>query len=837
MIPVRIQPLLEHRPRTRLRRWMPILLVLFLIAAAWHGWNMRRARSAAGLYLMPDGISYVVLKPGFFPALQVSDGYIWALALSPNPGMKIGLHASGGGDRIVLKQVQTAPEQMPGGSIARIKNTIVLRLNRSTKTPGDWDLASAGLTLEGNDVCIAAISGNWQAFSAPPKRGVVKDFIERFLSRLRMRVYMTGELEPSETPVPSFLHRARDARLASYCHNRLREPESDSDLEMLRQLGGEGPPDMILGLHLVALEAQQGNLEESQEAWEKWNAAYGASAHPFLRSMALRTQKVLDTAKWRKQYPALTAFWDQILPDIYRPRLAAGTLPEYLDWLRNAGKCDLLNSDTKRLVPFSLSQPIPVPNFLEIQILSKVTRVQASFALLQGDTRSSLGMLTGVYWLGQSLNTSDVLVGRLLGIAARAIAIGGLEQHVLDGCETSAELRTAWDALERLAHLPGQETGASILDREYGLVVAHMKILHREFIGNIAKDVFFPRASEHAIRHRVCDAKFDVLRTAVAARYRLLTAGAFPGSPAEFGPLLPGGPLADCFATSAPLRFLSKPDGFHIYSVGPDGRDDKAAIPYDPTNGTTSRGDLAVRIPREREYPFPAGGVRVNTAAELLKMFPKGLPPDPFADTRGRPLSIIASSEADWKSCALPGVKTAPAPTPSRAPAPSPKPGSGETGRAPAPAPPPAPPTNADAPTTPTPVVIFSFGPDVDESEYVAFPRLTGEDMFTTWSAPSTPLQLVFPPASARLQLVVPSADSASVPPPPPPPPPGLVQGPLGVGRARAAAGMINSPYPGFPFGNPAAGPLMEPSYDPTNGTTSNGNLYLKIPRSDAAGR
>jgi len=786
---------------------MPILLVLLLIAAAWHGWNVWRARSAAGLYLMLDGVSYVVLKPGFFPALQVSDGYIWALAPFPNPGMKIRLHVSGGGDKMVLKQIQTVPQQMPGGSIAKTKNTVVLRLKRSAKTPDDWDLASANLTMEVNDVYFSTMSGNRPAPSTPPKRGVVKDFIERYLSRFRMQVCMIGELDPAKAPVLSFLHRARDARLASYCHDRLRRPESDSDLEMLRQLSGENSPDMILGLHRVALETQKGILEESQKAWEKWNAAYGASAHPFLRSTALRAQKALDTAKWRKQYPDLAKFWDGFLRDYYAPRLKDRTLPEYLNWLRNSAKCDLLNSDMERLVPFSLSQPIRVPNFLEIQIISKVTRVQASLALFQGDRQGSLELLTGTYWMGQSLNAGDTLIERLIGIAVRAIATSGLELYALDGCQSPEDLRVLWVTLERLANLPGQETGASLLEAEVSPLLGQMKLSGFQA----------PNFLEAHIRHCVADAIFAILRTAVAARYRLLTTGAFPKSPAEFGPLLPAGPLADCFATSAPLRFLSKPDGFHIYSVGPDGQDDRAAIIYDPTNGATSRGDLALRIPRERQYPFPAGGVRVNTAPELLRMFPNGLPPDPFAAKRGRPLNIIASSEADWKSCALPGVKTAPAPPAA--------PGPGLPGYTPAPAPPPASPPGADAPTTPTPVVIFSFGPDVDESQYTAFRRLTGEDVFTTYSVYTARLQLVFPP------------NAAPVPPPPPPPPPGLVQGPLGVGRARAAAGMINSPYPGFPFGNPAAGPLMEPYYDPTNGTTSRGNLYLKIPRPEAPGR
>ena len=60
----------------------------------------------------------------------------------------------------------------------------------------------------------------------------------------------------------------------------------------------------------------------------------------------------------------------------------------------------------------------------------------------------------------------------------------------------------------------------------------------------------------------------------------------------------------------------------------------------------------------------------------------------------------------------------------------------------------------------------------------MSFPRLTGKDVFTTHSMYSTPLQLVFSPARF----------------------------------------------------------VMEPYYDPTNGTTSRGDLYLKIPPPEAPG-
>jgi hypothetical protein len=42
-------------------------------------------------------------------------------------------------------------------------------------------------------------------------------------------------------------------------------------------------------------------------------------------------------------------------------------------------------------------------------------------------------------------------------------------------------------------------------------------------------------------------------------------------------------------------RHMKKHDGVY-YSVGPDGKDDKGEITYDPTNGTFSRGDICLII-------------------------------------------------------------------------------------------------------------------------------------------------------------------------------------------------------------------------------------------------
>lgn len=134
-------------------------------------------------------------------------------------------------------------------------------------------------------------------------------------------------------------------------------------------------------------------------------------------------------------------------------------------------------------------------------------------------------------------------------------------------------------------------------------------------------------------RHRVANARLQNLRMAAAARYRYLSTGRFPAHAGEFDSLLPDGLPEDPFGKE-PMRFLIRDDDFYCYSIGPDFEDGQAMMLYDPTNGTVSRGDIIVRVPREREYPFPREGVRAANAEDFRRQFPNGLPLDPFGRWR-----------------------------------------------------------------------------------------------------------------------------------------------------------------------------------------------------------
>lgn len=299
---------------------------------------------------------------------------------------------------------------------------------------------------------------------------------------------------------------------------------------------------------------------------------------------------------------------------------------------------------------FSMEEMIPprpltgrdhtVMNFLELQVLAKLGRVEVSFLLLQGRHDEARALALSLYRYGQLIESSDdFLVTRLVGIALRSLAAGGLQKLALNGCTTTTETETLQEAMNKLARF---ETPTERVNLNDGAPVPFPSL----------GTAHTPNYDEVRVRHRVANTKFELVRTANAVRHHLLAHGHWPdpGSPEVLHPLLSDGIPADVFSpTTAPLNLLHEPatDAMVVYSVGPDGRNDGATIDYDPTNGTISAGDIAFRIPRERKYPFPTQGVqRVESIEEWNHLFPHGLPVDPFADTKGRGLSVAQTSES-----------------------------------------------------------------------------------------------------------------------------------------------------------------------------------------------
>ncbi|MCD6385573.1 hypothetical protein J7M23_07310 [Candidatus Sumerlaeota bacterium] len=283
----------------------------------------------------------------------------------------------------------------------------------------------------------------------------------------------------------------------------------------------------------------------------------------------------------------------------------------------------------RRQVPYTPG--VLVPNFLDIQVNTKLFRIAGIFYLLEGKRSEALELFAACYYTGKLLRRSNLIIARLIGMAVCQIANGGLMLYALNACETEEDFKTLWERLDELAKdIPGDTVEECFLNEH---PINRLRVLVDRSLRNAIKDC--------RVREKTVEAKFELTRMAVAVRYHLLVNGKFPETDSEFGPLLPDGPLKDPFS-GKPFRFINKGEtgSFVCYSIGPDEIDNRGGLYYDPTNGTVSPGDIIIKIPKERKYPFPREGVKATTAEELRKLFPNGLPPDPFANTRGKPLGI-----------------------------------------------------------------------------------------------------------------------------------------------------------------------------------------------------
>jgi hypothetical protein len=253
--------------------------------------------------------------------------------------------------------------------------------------------------------------------------------------------------------------------------------------------------------------------------------------------------------------------------------------------------------------------------------------------MIEGKRDESLQLLAANYRLGQFMTGDTILIDRLIGIAVKAISTRGLAIYALNACESDTEFKQLWEMLDRLEQ------------NEKPDEVRAMMWIERPYDQTIGPEFLRPNFEEALTRADVSHDRFELVRMATAAKHRLVSTGEFPKNDKEFAPFLPKELPKDPFA-DGPMRFLSTSDSLVCYSIGPDKTDNRAAIEYDPTNGTLSAGDISIKVPRQREFPFPRGGVRARDIQDFRRQFPNSLPADPFGSSRG-PLATTTTAAGD----------------------------------------------------------------------------------------------------------------------------------------------------------------------------------------------
>ena len=606
--------------RTKRKILLFITLGVFLVFVCFLGfrlWKTRHSRKAAGIYITSGGQSYLVIERGFLGSLNVKEGYFITSVIDLfNPRNLSGttLAAEFSDDRLFLTQQESYLIKGASGRITeRDRFLLSLELKPSQSIPGDWDLQNA--ELNGNlDNSALLFSGEyWKEIKTS---GSWRQFRENLVKPFRIHQILGYIYDPREKPLYSLVHRVDDERLIHYFRLRLNGVQTREMLDLARELAASHQGDPYLELHRIEMEALAGNPEEAERLWHLWQKTHSSFPDLLLQKMARKVFRTVHMERMKNPQQTFPSP-DKIIGT------GANDLSTLLVWLKGFLASDQLFFISYPLVP-SLYLPAPPtsPHLSVCYVNTRLLQVMAILYLFQGRREESLEILCSLYRIGQSLNVHGPLMQRIIGIRIRAIACSGLQIYILNACETAEDFQKSWAMLERLHNTPAQEDGTNIFEDEMSPFVSLLKPVSGTAV---------PNYLEAQTRHKITDMKFQLLRMSTAAKYRFITTGDFPSSEKEFAPFLPDGPPPDVFAKNAPLRFTrSSPNEFTVYSIGPDDIDDMASISYDPTNGTITDGDIVMTIPRERKFPFPRNGVYANSAYDLLKQFPNGLPPDMF---------------------------------------------------------------------------------------------------------------------------------------------------------------------------------------------------------------
>ncbi len=274
----------------------------------------------------------------------------------------------------------------------------------------------------------------------------------------------------------------------------------------------------------------------------------------------------------------------------------------------------------------SLTNTLLYPNFLEMQVFAKTVLIQSYFNMLQGKREEALRLLSSNFLLGNLVCNGENEIEHLIGIAVKSIALKGLEIYGTNCCETKDEITSFTKKIEELNNRNIDAEKSLEILKKYSALCSYRS-----------------ESGKSQTRMSTADAKLQNLRIAGVAKENYIVKKSFPKNNEDlmkyFGNNLPIDPF-----TKNPIRFITGENEFIAYSVGPDNIDDGAAFSYDPTNGTISSGDIIINVPARREYPFPKKGLSANSIEDINKIFPNGLPPDSFADTRGKSLGITKST-------------------------------------------------------------------------------------------------------------------------------------------------------------------------------------------------
>lgn len=421
-----------------------------------------------------------------------------------------------------------------------------------------------------------------------------------------------SRISPLAEPIIQALHRIDDQRVVQYL--KTKEPSGRKPLAQAL-LKAHPDDEFIRALYLQEMAASK-DLNELSARLADWKEG-------LLRSPNLYLQRIPEKMEYYEHGLRLSAAgknaFDLVQAMSYQggldnPFFEAGAEQPGWDLNRVIADFPKVMNYEDYVIPHN-----SMTHFLDTNFKIKALTVIAVFKMIEGKRGEALNLLAAICHLGQLMREVRWTAVSAIGAAFVRIGANRLQLFAENCCDTDEELRTLLariDAIKRSGRPPEFFSEDPV------------------FAGGMP-DHYDPK-----LTGPWTDITLDLARMTAAAKYCLLATGAFPMKLEDFSPLLPDGLPLDAFTEHDRLKFIPGSEPFVCYSVGPDGKDDLAAIKYDPSNGTVSGGDIFVDIPREREFPFPRQGTRAASASDLLQQYPNGLPTDPCAYTKDARLAI-----------------------------------------------------------------------------------------------------------------------------------------------------------------------------------------------------
>jgi len=244
----------------------------------------------------------------------------------------------------------------------------------------------------------------------------------------------------------------------------------------------------------------------------------------------------------------------------------------------------------------SLFYHSPAPEYLAPATLAKRARALASMDVMAGDQESAVSLGLGLLKWRPHGRREPNLIGVLIDISIGAIAQQCWEGVVFGPPHDPAALMELWQWQEEAIDGYGWESPS-----DWNILYSPLDDFGAKFPGHGLRP--FVNLEESSTRERTMRTRRDLMRQGVRLLYERRREGAWPAANADdrFTSLsLSADPEPkDYFAADEKIRHFrpaTADDAMVIYSIGPDGTDDKAAIDYDPTNGTLSSGDVKLSI-------------------------------------------------------------------------------------------------------------------------------------------------------------------------------------------------------------------------------------------------